>query len=689
MIILALNAPEKSLILLIYRFLWVSLRGTKLNNYTNMKKGILLLSIVVLASCSKTEDLFDKEHVKEEAKENFPVQNIDPNHNWDMADVGTLTVSINQKSGEVYTVKVYTDNPLTSGSTAKLMAKKDGVKDGEPVTFKFDMPSGLQYVYVMKENTTHNRSIRMVDMSDANPNVSWENDGSRSASVIARATNPYYEKPDESIFPPALPARTYEYNPNSGMNGNIRVTKDETIVTLLEWGDYSIYITAADVRLKGTLNMGSQIYLLDGASVTFDSNLTLGSGSLVSVAAGAKIVSPYSIDGSRENVKIYNGGDISVSGISFVRGGYLYNEGTVEVKNSISMVDDNVALINLGSLTSGAIITSGTNPLIYNACNMTVSKTMSFSGSGTTLAMDGDTYLKCGTLNIARTKINLASKAMLVCNKVTVGVGNVIAGVGDEKSLLYVIGTVENTDHSLCVTYSGNLLVACDEDKHFGHNVGETNYLLKGEADMKPKAEVKIPEGAFEGCSPGYTIVDREESGKEDTPQVYTFAFEDMTTEAGDYDFNDVVIKVETVPVNGKLKVRLVAAGATKKLKVYYKGRVLFNDKEIHEAFGFEAGSMINTGITSSAIIPEDEIDATTLATDGNFYIMDVDHGLYVYLPKFDESFEKGDPPYALMIPTDWSYPSERVPITNIYGDAFREWAKDATKNITWYLSNN
>lgn len=654
-----------------------------------MKKSILLLSIVVLAACSKTEDMFDKEHVKEEAKENFPVQNIDPNHDWNMADVGTLTVSIDQKSGEVYTVKVYTDNPLTLGNNAKLMAKKDGVKDGETVTLKFDMPSGLQYAYVMKENRTHNRSIRMVDMSDADPNVSWGKDGSRSVSAFARAANSYYEKPSESIFPTALPDRVYEYNPNAGMGGNICVTKDNTTVTLLESGTYSIYITAANVKLKGTLNMKAKMYLLDGASVTFDSDLTLGSGTLVSVGDGAKIVSSKSIDGSRENVKIYNRGDISVSGMSFIRGGYLYNEGTVEVKNSISMLNDNVALINLGRLTSGNISVSGSNPRIYNACNMTVSDAMSFGGSETTLVMDGGAYLKCATLDIARTKINLASKAMLVCNEMKVGVQNVIAGIGDEASLLYVIDKVEKGDHSLCVTYSGKLIVACDEDKHFGHYPYETNYQLKDEAEMKPKVEVKIPEGAFEGCSPGYTIVDGEESGGEDTPQVYTFAFEDMTTEVGDYDFNDVVIKVETVPVNGKLKVRLVAAGATKKLKVYYKGRVLFDNQEIHNAFGLEAGSMINTGITSSAIVPEDEIDATTLATDGNFYIMDVDHGLNVYLPKFDENFEKGDPPYALMVPADWDYPSERVPITNIYGDAFREWAKDATKNITWYISNN
>lgn len=146
--------------------------------------------------------------------------------------------------------------------------------------------------------------------------------------------------------------------------------------------------------------------------------------------------------------KIYNRGDISVSSMSFVRSGYLYNEGTVKVKSSISMSNDNVALINLGRLTSGNISVSGSNLLIYNACNMTVSEAMSFPGSGTTLVMDGGAYLKCATLDIARTKINLASKSMLVCNEMKVGVQNVIAGIGDETSLLYVIDKVEKGDHS-------------------------------------------------------------------------------------------------------------------------------------------------------------------------------------------------------------------------------------------------
>jgi hypothetical protein len=118
-----------------------------------MKKSIfLLLCISVLFSCTKKEDFFDPHHIDEEAKENFPVKDIDPSQDWNMAAVGTLSVSINQKTGEVYTVKVYTDNPLNSEGNARLLAKKTGVRDGETILFTFDVPKAIESVYPQIRN---------------------------------------------------------------------------------------------------------------------------------------------------------------------------------------------------------------------------------------------------------------------------------------------------------------------------------------------------------------------------------------------------------------------------------------------------------------------------------------------------------------------------------------------------------
>ena len=49
-------------------------------NQGNMKKSLSILLFAVLASgCMKRENLYDEERAaEEEAKKNFPVQNIDP-----------------------------------------------------------------------------------------------------------------------------------------------------------------------------------------------------------------------------------------------------------------------------------------------------------------------------------------------------------------------------------------------------------------------------------------------------------------------------------------------------------------------------------------------------------------------------------------------------------------------------------
>ena len=71
------------------------------------------------------------------------------------------------------------------------------------------------------------------------------------------------------------------------------------------------------------------------------------------------------------------------------------------------------------------------------------------------------------------------------------------------------------------------------------------------------------------GCGYDYTTNGGgTNSDATDIPQVYTLRFEDMTREAGDFDFNDVVLKVTVPDESGKATVTLFAAGAAKNLKV-------------------------------------------------------------------------------------------------------------------------
>ena len=197
------------------------------------------------------------------------------------------------------------------------------------------------------------------------------------------------------------------------------------------------------------------------------------------------------------------------------------------------------------------------------------------------------------------------------------------------------------------------------------------------------EAKQVIPAG---DCSIGYTMVDNGGDKTNPTYQ-FTYAFEDMTRNIGDYDFNDVVLKVSAV-INNKVYVEMVAGGAVKNLYVHLKEGTkvtdLFSGKEIHKAFGVSEGAMVNTGAGPTAATVTDNV---TVNSDyyGDFYITD-QYNNEVHIPAFTPGFKPGDAPYALLVPGEWAWPKELVSITKAY-TSFDTWAADATKSIEWYAT--
>jgi hypothetical protein len=170
---------------------------------------------------------------------------------------------------------------------------------------------------------------------------------------------------------------------------------------------------------------------------------------------------------------------------------------------------------------------------------------------------------------------------------------------------------------------------------------------------------------------------------------------------------NDVVLKVsykvkeegtgenagKVIYDTNTLVVKLVAAGATYNIKVKIGETYLFDGAEIHEALGVNPGVMVNTGNgkAQTATPVSDEILTEGLADeDGNIDFTQLPVSIevlstnttYVY-PNTDEY------PHAIMVPTDWAWPTERTKITeaypgkatstpNVYDEnfSFKKWAE-------------
>lgn len=161
----------------------------------------------------------------------------------------------------------------------------------------------------------------------------------------------------------------------------------------------------------------------------------------------------------------------------------------------------------------------------------------------------------------------------------------------------------------------------------------------------------------------------------------YTFCFED--TQKGDYDLNDIVIKVRRINET-TVEYSIVACGAYDELYVKnIKSGVIQDNVEIHSLFGKEPGQFINTQNGSEKLTPVTvqktvSKDFSILNTNSQPYIYDKTTGLTVKVSK------SGEDPHGIMIPFDFAYPTEKTCIKNAYGE-FNNWGSNPVVSTNWY----
>lgn len=166
----------------------------------------------------------------------------------------------------------------------------------------------------------------------------------------------------------------------------------------------------------------------------------------------------------------------------------------------------------------------------------------------------------------------------------------------------------------------------------------------------------------------------------------YTMCFEDRPNVA-DYDMNDVVLRCVRISPT-QLELSLVATGAND--QVYIEGidgsfvdGTELNDKEVHGLFDVSTNVFVNTEPSASVIPAVSAVyevsESTTIPQFlTNIYIRNVSQGSNeIRVP------EKGEPPFALIVPGDFDYPAERVFINDAY-EAFRTWANNAYDYGKW-----
>ena len=232
------------------------------------------------------------------------------------------------------------------------------------------------------------------------------------------------------------------------------------------------------------------------------------------------------------------------------------------------------------------------------------------------------------------------------------------------------------------VTYGGNLYVSAET--HFAQgNDGMADHKFIFEQDgfsvdtniyaagFKPgKPSIKIEETA---CSPGF------EGDDEPDPTYYRVIAEDLSaSEAGDFDFNDVVFDVVKAE-GGKTTLKLICAGGVLPLRVA--------GIEVHGVFGQATPnakgeySMFNTGAGPNVPEKEFEIDGvyTTPEQIKNIVIEVQKNGAWMEL-----TATRGQAACKILVDSSFKPVRERRNIANEY-QLFTNYVQGAFVNDFWW----
>lgn len=497
------------------------------------------------------------------------------------------------------------------------------------------------------------------------------------------------------------------------------------------------------IVVKGTWNLNEsqrvgsrgQVIIADGGVLNIAEGTTLQmvNQARLIVMSGGTIQGKGNIEvtnGNEAGFENYNGGIINIGGTFNNNFGKFYNYNTFKCYTyqaggqKSNFYNHGVVNIDNGGTNKWAYVSP--NARIYNACQWYCKNSMRAyiieMTAGSYFYVGDQLQMSCGNDGSNDpTYVAMAAGALMrvgdLSNNLTNWIGPesgwAVCEFGKISYLNWNPGTPTNGGY-----FINNIAVSIDDKtpknhdnatptyEHFkyavangfgtgeGYNNYGTTKVGNGNTCVVEKggANVNIPGSddfvaGEKGCTPGYNGMPNETP--DPRPAVWSYAFED--TPLGDYDMNDVVIKVSyaydenTKKVdNSHLNVTLCCTGATLKLKVYLNETALFGGEEVHEALGRTAPELVNTGVG-----PDTGTNTVTIKTPDNFEFGTAD--FWIDSPHVHGGVhvaKEGQDPHGIVIPADWAWPMEYTCIKDAYPN-FIEFAKDAsTKDeaiLNWY----
>lgn len=402
------------------------------------------------------------------------------------------------------------------------------------------------------------------------------------------------------------------------------------------------------------------------------------------------------------NASVWNLGEIKVSGKSTVTstGGFWINEGLWETADFKA---------------------SGQNHSNYNKCKLIVSR--NFDITDNTLYIEGGEksggYVQCKSLTMNNTNLYLGANSLFEAENIVYNYGSSITGNGVSEAVLKVGEcTALNPGQGNIVKYEGKLEIDVPEGKHVDKDIDHWNKRWTKDASVTFGNKVKIESN---GCNPGHNLSTNPENNPGEVAKTFAaiYAMEDQWPNFGDYDMNDIVVKLLVTGKGNKIEeltsvdieAIILAVGGEKKIALGVKigDETISLCENVYEVVKMKYNTNLNVSLDKQNIeldIPKDQsfftqqnIDFYIIADGQEIHLKGYKTKSEISVPSGENDIQpSGNDPYVtrdnlvwgICLPgiSNWTCPSEGSSITSVY-EGFADWVTSSGKsNLNWYSGN-
>lgn len=568
-----------------------------------MKYTKTLMAVAATAaltiSCSD-KDIFDKEAYNKLITEAFPVENVDPTHDWKTIGSADVNITLMQSSDGYSVIRIFDGEP---GDESTHLLAKDSIANGSTMTTSINYQLDSTDVNIVVTDAEGFSSIypRTIENGALTTTVgnAQTTTKTRSAAGITRASS----------------VAGVTYNFAEDYNGGVYPTADNIENTIVVLSGNTYTVTEETIKDK-------TIIVCEGGKLVADNEFTL------------------------ENTSLYNAGTMATDVVNLVNGTVAYNRGTWTTKTSksgqadidVGITDTSTQssqLVNAGTMTldgdlevGGAFLNLGTftcdqtniafshsditqnawvnegqyknkgdfdfndtfkiegkggyttqlSEQVFNNCKLEIDGNFSFSKKGLIFNNNAGAYVFVdGTENkrgmdvdkdAGSLTLNLGSKSILKVDA-TIKINNtVVNGPTSDDASALILSNVFNggQDNGSTAKLNGNILFAVSGSNSWTNYKKIDGIDYYGHASSLEGLNANIDATA---CSPGYTGTYKP-TYPEVTEQPLRYCFEDNYPSAGDYDFNDIVMDISVSSTlltrTATYNVTLTAVGAIKQI---------------------------------------------------------------------------------------------------------------------------